>query len=121
VLELASEPFAVEAVAPERTRSVRCRVHSLALLGSRAIKAATGGGILLLRHTRFLVRGRRMRPATKRAPDAFGPADGRVMAPLHAPSALSGTGPGGSAPDLTVTAVDDDLLTNEVPGITTRN
>jgi hypothetical protein len=62
-----------------------------------------------------------MRPATKRTPDAFGLAYGRVMAPLHAPSALSGTGPGGSAPDLTVTAAYDELLTNEVPGIATRN
>jgi hypothetical protein len=62
-----------------------------------------------------------MRPATKRAPDTFRPAYGSVVAPPHAPSALSGTGPGGSAPDLTVAAANDNLLTNKVPGITARN
>jgi hypothetical protein len=62
-----------------------------------------------------------MRPATKQAPDAFGPAYSSVMAPLQAPSALSGTGPRGSASDLTVAAANDDLLTNEVPGIAAQN
>jgi hypothetical protein len=58
-----------------------------------------------------------MRPATERAPDTFGPAYGRVMAPPHAPSALSGTGPRGSALDLTIAAANSNLLTNEVSGI----
>jgi hypothetical protein len=62
-----------------------------------------------------------MRPATERAPDAFGPAYGSVVAPPHAPSALSRTGPGGSAPDLTVAVADNNLLTNEVTGIAARN
>jgi hypothetical protein len=58
-----------------------------------------------------------MRPTTEWALDTFGPAYGRVVAPPHAPSALSGAGPRGSASDLTVAAANDDLLTNEVPGI----
>jgi hypothetical protein len=43
------------------------------------------------------------------------------MAPPSAASALGRTGPGGSAPDLTVAAANDDLLTNEVSGIAARN
>jgi hypothetical protein len=62
-----------------------------------------------------------MRPATKRAPDTFRPAYGSVVAPPHAPSALSGTGPGGSTPDLTVAVANNNLLTNEVSGIAARN
>jgi hypothetical protein len=58
-----------------------------------------------------------MRPATERAPDTFGPAYGSVVAPPHAPSALSGTGPRGSASDLTVAVANNNLLTNKVSGI----
>jgi hypothetical protein len=58
-----------------------------------------------------------MRPATEGAPDAFGPAYSGMMAPPSAASALGRTGPEGSAPDLTVAATDDDLLTNEISGI----
>jgi hypothetical protein len=76
-------------------------VRSLALLSGRAVEAMTHRGILLLRDARVFMRGRRVRPATKRAPDTFGPAYGSVMAPPHAPHALSGTGLRGSASDLT--------------------
>jgi hypothetical protein len=62
-----------------------------------------------------------MRPPAVRAPDPLGPAYTRVMAPLHAPCALSGTGPGGSAPDLTIAPADDEPLTNEGPGIAARD
>jgi hypothetical protein len=96
-------------------------VRSLALLGGRAIEAMTRRGILLLHDTGVFMRGHRMRPATKWALDTFGPAYGRVMAPPHAPSALSGTGPRGSTSDLTVAAANDDLLTNKVSGVAARN
>jgi hypothetical protein len=62
-----------------------------------------------------------MRPATKRAPDTFGLAYGSVVAPPHAQSAQSGTGPGGSTLDLTVAVANNNLLTNEVPGIAAQN
>jgi hypothetical protein len=56
-----------------------------------------------------------------RASDPFGPAYTRVVAPLHAPSALSGAGPGGSAPDLTFAPANDKPLTNEGLGIAARD
>jgi hypothetical protein len=62
-----------------------------------------------------------MRPPAVRAPDPLGPAYTRVMAPLHAPSALSGTGPGGSALDLTIAPADDESLTNKGPSIAARD
>jgi len=114
--KLALEPAAIEPIVPERTRSVRCRVRCLAFLGRQTIDALTRRGISLLHDAGVFVRGRRMRPATEGAPDAFGPAYSRVMAPPSAASALSRTGPGGSAPDLTVAAANDDLLTNKVTG-----
>jgi hypothetical protein len=77
----------------------------------------TRGGILLLHNARVIVRGHRMRPTRERAPDTFGPAYSRVMAPRHAPSALSRAGPRGSASDLTIAAANSNLLTNEVSGI----
>jgi hypothetical protein len=96
-------------------------VRSLALLSSRAIEAMTRRGILLLHNAQIFMRGHRVWPATKRAPNTLGPAYGSVMAPPHAPSALSGTGPRGSASDLTVAVADNNLLTNKVPGIAARN
>jgi hypothetical protein len=119
--KLALEPAAVEPIVPKWTRSVRCRVRRLAFLGRQTVDALTRRGISLLHNAGVFVRGRRMQPATERAPDAFGPAYSGVMAPPSATSALGRTGPGGSAPDLTVAAADDDLLTNEVSGITARN
>jgi hypothetical protein len=62
-----------------------------------------------------------MRPPTVRASDPLGPADTRMMAPLHALSALSRAGPGGSAPDLTVAPTDDEPLTNEGLGVGARD
>jgi hypothetical protein len=62
-----------------------------------------------------------MRPTAVRASDPFGPAYTRVMAPLHASSALSRAGPGGSAPDLTVASADDEPLTNKALGVSTRD
>jgi hypothetical protein len=62
-----------------------------------------------------------MRPTTERTPDAFGPAYSGMMAPPSAVSALSRTGPGGSTPDLTVAAANDDLLTNKVTSIAARD
>jgi hypothetical protein len=62
-----------------------------------------------------------MRPTAVRASDPFGPAYTQVMAPLHAPSALSGAGPGGSAPDLTFAPADNELLTNKALGVSTRD
>jgi hypothetical protein len=44
-----------------------------------------------------------------------------MMAPLHAPSALSRAGPGGSAPDLTVAPADDEPLTNKGSSIVARD
>jgi hypothetical protein len=62
-----------------------------------------------------------MRPPAVRASDPFGPADTRVMAPLHALSALSRAGPGGSTPDLTFAPADDEPLTNKGLSIAARN
>jgi hypothetical protein len=62
-----------------------------------------------------------MRPPTVRALDPLGPAYTQVMAPLHAPSALSRAGPGSSAPDLTFAPADDESLTNKGPGIAARD
>jgi hypothetical protein len=119
--KLTLEPAAIEPIVPERTRSVRCRVRRLAFLGRQAVDALTRRGISLLHDAGIFVRGRRMRPATKRTPDAFGPAYSGMVAPPSAASALSRTRPGGSAPDLTVVAADDDLLTNKVSGIAAQN
>jgi hypothetical protein len=119
--KLAFEPAAIEPIVPEQTRSVCCRVRRLAFLGRQTVDALTRCGISLLHNAGVFVRGRRMRPATERALDAFGPAYSGVMAPPSAMSALGRTGPGGSAPDLTVAAANDDLLTNEVTGIAARN
>jgi hypothetical protein len=44
-----------------------------------------------------------------------------VVAPLNAPGALGGTGPGGSTPDLAVATVDHNLLTNEVACVAARD
>jgi hypothetical protein len=68
---LAFEPVAIEAVLPKRTRSVRCGVIGLALLGCGAIDAAARGGVLVDCGGLMVVGGRRMRPSTVRAPDAF--------------------------------------------------
>jgi hypothetical protein len=62
-----------------------------------------------------------MRPPAVRASDPLGPAYTRMMAPLHAPSALSRAGPGGSTPDLTVTPADDEPFTNKGLGIAARD
>jgi hypothetical protein len=62
-----------------------------------------------------------MRPTAVRASDPFGLAYTRVVAPLHAPSALSGAGPGGSAPDLTFVPAYDEPLTNEGLGVGARD
>jgi hypothetical protein len=117
VRKLALEPAAIKPIVPEWTQSVRSRVCCLAFLGRQTIDALMCRGISLLHDTGVFVRGRRMRPATERTPDAFGPAYSGVMAPLSAASALGRTRLGGSAPDLTVAAADDDLLTNEISGI----
>jgi hypothetical protein len=97
------------------------RVRRLAFLGRQTVDALTCRGISLLHNAGIFVRGRRMQPATEGAPDAFGPAYSGIMAPPSAASALGRTGPGGSAPDLTIAAANDDLLTNEVAGIAARN
>jgi hypothetical protein len=65
--------------------------------------------------------GRRMRPIAVWASDPLGPANTRMMAPLHAPSALSGTGPGSSTPDLTIAPANNKPLTNEGLGIAARD
>jgi hypothetical protein len=44
-----------------------------------------------------------------------------MVAPLHAPSALSRTGPGSSAPDLTVAPANNEPLTNEGLSIAARD
>jgi hypothetical protein len=62
-----------------------------------------------------------MRPPAVRALDPFGPAYTRVMAPLHAPSALSRAGLGGSTPDLTFAPADYEPLTNKGLGIAARD
>jgi hypothetical protein len=62
-----------------------------------------------------------MWPATERAPDTFGPAYSSVVAPPHAPSALSGTRPRGSASNLTVVVANNNLLTNKVSGIAAQD
>jgi hypothetical protein len=62
-----------------------------------------------------------MRPPAVRASDPLGPAYTRVMAPLHAPSALSRAGPGGSAPDLTFAPADNEPLTNKGLGIAAKD
>jgi hypothetical protein len=115
--KLALEPAAIKPIVPKWTRSVRCGVRHLAFLGRQTVDALTCRGISLLHDAGIFVRGRRMRPATERTPDAFGPAYSGMMAPPSAASALSRTGSGGSTPDLTVAATNDDLLTNEVTGI----
>jgi hypothetical protein len=62
-----------------------------------------------------------MRPTAVRASDPFGPAYTQVVAPLHAPSALSRARPGCSAPDLTFAPANDKPLTNEGLGIAARD
>jgi hypothetical protein len=79
---LAFEPVPIEAVFPKRACSVRCGVVGLALLGCGAVDAAAGGGVLFDRLGMSVMRGRRMRPTTMWAPDAFGKAYRRMMAPL---------------------------------------
>jgi hypothetical protein len=96
-------------------------VHRLAFLGCQTVDALMRHGISFLHDTGVFVRGRRMRPATEGTPDAFGPAYSRMMAPPSTTSALSRARLGGSAPDLTVTAANDNLLTNEVMGIAAQN
>ncbi|KAF7763811.1 hypothetical protein Agabi119p4_8348 [Agaricus bisporus var. burnettii] len=54
------------------------------------------------------------------AADAFGTAYQRVMAPPHAPSAQSGTGPGCCASDLTVSTANDDRFVDEGAGQSAR-
>jgi hypothetical protein len=44
-----------------------------------------------------------------------------MVSPLHAPSALSGAGPRGSASDLAVAIAKGDLLAYEVAGRTARD
>jgi hypothetical protein len=115
--KLALEPAMIEPIVPKRTLRVCCRVCRLAFLGRQTVDALTCHGISLLHDAGIFMRGRRMRPATERTPDAFGQAYSGMMAAPSAASALSRTGSGGSAPDLTVAATNDDLLTNEVTGI----
>jgi hypothetical protein len=79
---LALEPVAIETMFPKQTRSVRCGVVGLALLGCGAVDAVAGGGVLFDRLGMSVVRGRRMRPATMWAPYAFGTAYRGMMAPL---------------------------------------
>jgi hypothetical protein len=119
--KLTLEPAAIEPIVPQRTRGVRCRVRCLAFLGRQTVDALAHRGISLLHDAGIFVRGRRMRPATERTPDALGPAYSGMVAPPSAASALGRTGPGGSAPDLTIAAANDDLLTNKVSGIAARN
>jgi hypothetical protein len=110
--KLALEPAAIEPIVP---------VRSLAFLGRQTIDALMRCGISLLHYAGIFVRGRRMWPATERTLDAFGPAYSGVMAPPSAASALGRTGLGASAPDLTIVATYDDLLTNKVMGIAARD
>jgi hypothetical protein len=62
-----------------------------------------------------------MRPRAERTAHAFSTARCRMVSPLHAPSALSGAGPRGSASDLTVAIAEGDLLAYEVAGRTARD
>jgi hypothetical protein len=105
---LVAKPGLVESVHPEWTRGVCHRVVSLVLLGCRTIDAVSGGGILFACLWPNIVAGCSMWPATVRAADAFWSACGRVMAPPHAPSALSRARPGSSAPDLAGCTANDD-------------
>jgi hypothetical protein len=62
-----------------------------------------------------------MRSPAQWTPDTFGPAAGRVVAPLHASSAHDGAGPRRGAPDLAVAVANHNLLTNIGPGIAARD
>jgi hypothetical protein len=121
IAPLVPQPGTIEAVDPKRTRSVHCGVRCLAFLGCDAVDTAANGGILLGRRGEMIVRVRSMRPSTVSAPNAFRATDGRMVAPLHAPSAQSRAGPRRGSPDLTSGSANDDGLTNKVASIAARN
>ena len=107
---------------PERTLPlVRRGVRYACTLGRRAVDAAPRSGILLPSFGALIVRGLGVRATTEGASDSLGTTYRRSVTPPHAPSALGGTGPRRSTPDLTEPIAEGDLLTYEISGIAARN
>ena len=107
---------------PERTLPlVRRGVIDACTLGRRAVDAAPQARILLPGFGTRVVRGLRMRSTTERAAYRLCATHRRMVTTPHAPSALGGTGPRRSTPDLTKPIAEGDLLTYEVSGIAARN